>query len=730
MDIDITLLVALIALGVVIIIAFAAITWFFRSYRRRRHRQRTSSGHSARQKGKSNDSAGKRKKKLDDVSAVLAAAPDYVGNNRLANPHGSVSATSSTQQQSISLTDSNQQAKVNAVYLSNSQSVRATHNYNATKSMPQLLDANTAQNGRTQDQTGGADKVSRQNTKGDRDRGAKNLISDVPPMPTRQSNQQIQGNNIRPTVPVSMANSNSVKTMVSPPRSQSHFELPISSSQFSPRSRTAAEIQQKQKQQSAEMDQTVVGVAQLVSTDLSVVIEQEQTVIDFAQLVSTDQSLLQVHETTLLETEISRKDESKQGQKSNSSGAILNQSANDKAAQRVSYPIAPNSTQNNDTVVMSNQQQNLGKPKFPSMQHSSAASQFSLGGTVRSYQSTQYYQGTTTLNAALLNQPQPLALPGAILTDLQKDVKVVRQLTEGGSGALYIAEIVDNNLKVRSDKSQFCVVKILKEEEGMNADDLVNAFNHEVSVMWLFHLSPNIIHILGYSDSPKAMILKHYVHGSLHDVVHRTSFTDLQYSDPKWTPDMWLKLSKDICNGLQIIHGHNVTHNDIKCANVLIDLEQDQRTLRGVICDFGIACPIDPAFYGVKMFKKSEVIGASAPYCAPEMFVKLSLDISADQDDPKIAKAGDMYSVGVVMYEIMNRIIPWTELKVDYAAIEKAVMNGVRPHIRDEVQMRWQDDVRLASYVKLFQQLWDQNPLNRPDAQQALAILNAIAIVK
>ncbi|KAI3646019.1 hypothetical protein MP228_008947 [Amoeboaphelidium protococcarum] len=724
MDIDITLLVALIALGVVIIIALAAITWFFRSYRRNRNRQRTSSGHSARQKGKSIGSAGKRKKKLDDVTA----ASDNGSNNRPVNLHGGVIATSSTWQQSISLTDSNQ-AKVNVVYLSNSQSVRATHNHNATKSMPQLLDANSTQNGRTQDQTGGTDKVSRQNTKSDRDRGAKNLISDVPPMPIRQSNQRMQENNIRSTVPVSMAISNTAKAMVTP-RSQSHYELQTFSSQVTPQSRPVAEIQYKQKQQSAEMDQTVVGVAKLVCTDQAVVIEQEQTVIDFAQLVSTDQSLLQVHETTLLETEIFRKDESKQGQMSNSSGAILNQSANDKSVQRVSYPIAPNSTQNNDTVVMSKQQQNLGKPKFPSIQHSSAASQFSQSGTVGSYQSTQYLQGTTTLNAALLNQPQPLALPGAILTDLQKDVKIVRQLTEGGSGALYIAEIVDNNLKVRADKSQFCVVKILKEEEGMNSDDLLNAFNHEVSVMWLFHLSPNIIHILGYSDSPKAMILKHYVHGSLHDVVHRTSLTDLQYSDPKWTPDMWLKLSKDICNGLQIIHGHNVTHNDIKCANVLIDLEQDQRTLRGVICDFGIACPIDPAFYGVKMFKKSEVIGASAPYCAPEMFVKLSLDISADQDDPKIAKAGDMYSVGVVMYEIMNRTIPWTELKVDYAAIEKAVMNGVRPHIRDEVQMRWQDDVRLASFVKLFQQLWDQNPLNRPDAQQALAILNAIAIVK
>ena len=334
-----------------------------------------------------------------------------------------------------------------------------------------------------------------------------------------------------------------------------------------------------------------------------------------------------------------------------------------------------------------------------------------------------------------------LALPGAILTDFNKDIKLLEVLMKGGSATLYLAEILSPNLKTRGDGDFKCVVKILKEGRSttecrslmntidkMEEEDVIATFNHEVAILWMFHLSRYIIKILGYSDNPRGIIMKNYPMGSLHDLVHQTSKTRIRIPDSEWIPMVAMKFVRDIAHGIWELHEQDITHNDIKTANVLVDLEPDEKTLRCLLCDFGIAFPVNPEFYGVKMFKRSAVIGASAPYAAPEVFIKLndqSGEIS-EYDHPEIVKAGDVYAMGVVMYEVMTRRIPWTELKVDYDKIEKAAMNGSRPHLPEEVVRRWSADRYGQEHIKLMKSCWTQKPLERPTAQQVATLMDKL----
>ena len=156
----------------------------------------------------------------------------------------------------------------------------------------------------------------------------------------------------------------------------------------------------------------------------------------------------------------------------------------------------------------------------------------------------------------------------------------------------------------------------------------------------------------------------------------------------------------------------------------MIEKDLEDGTLRCLLCDFGIASPTNPEFYGVKMFKRSDVIGSSAPYSAPEIFLKLNDNSGqvTEYDHPEIVKSGDVYAMGVVMYEVLTRRIPWTELKVDYARIEKAALTGQRPQFPDDLMKRWGNNGSAQAYLDVIKKCWSQKPLERPSAQQVAAI--------
>ncbi len=100
-----------------------------------------------------------------------------------------------------------------------------------------------------------------------------------------------------------------------------------------------------------------------------------------------------------------------------------------------------------------------------------------------------------------------------------------------------------------------------------------------------------------------------------------------------------IDLSKQICRGLRYAHSNNVIHRDIKPQNVLLDKKGTAR-----LSDFGIA----KIFSGTDITMTGSAVG-TPEYMSPEQAQGKKLDAQTD-----------IYSLGIVMYEMLTRRPPFT----------------------------------------------------------------------
>jgi serine/threonine-protein kinase len=100
-----------------------------------------------------------------------------------------------------------------------------------------------------------------------------------------------------------------------------------------------------------------------------------------------------------------------------------------------------------------------------------------------------------------------------------------------------------------------------------------------------------------------------------------------------------IDFSKQICRGLRYAHSCNVVHRDIKPQNVLIDKNGVAR-----LSDFGIA----KIFSGTEITLTGSAVG-TPEYMSPEQAQGKKLDLQTD-----------VYSLGIVMYEMLTRRPPFT----------------------------------------------------------------------
>lgn len=229
--------------------------------------------------------------------------------------------------------------------------------------------------------------------------------------------------------------------------------------------------------------------------------------------------------------------------------------------------------------------------------------------------------------------------------------RVLRPLGEGGMGTVYLAEQL---VPIRRSVA-LKVVKL-----GMDSAEVLARFDHERQALAIMD-HPNIARIFdaGATSKGRPYFVMEYIEGA----------PITQYCDRKRaTTQERLALFLDVCRAIQHAHQKGVIHRDLKPSNVLVT-EQDGAAVPKVI-DFGIAKATDKrAVENTLLTQFGQIVG-TPEYASPEQ---------ADTMTGEINEASDVYSLGVLLYELLIGAVPF-----DTATLRNAGLAGMLRIIREE----------------------------------------------
>jgi non-specific serine/threonine protein kinase/serine/threonine-protein kinase len=227
----------------------------------------------------------------------------------------------------------------------------------------------------------------------------------------------------------------------------------------------------------------------------------------------------------------------------------------------------------------------------------------------------------------------------------------LRRLGQGGMGEVWEAE---QHEPVR----RRVALKLIK--WGMDTRSVVARFEVERQALAMMN-HPNVAKVFdaGATDQGRPYFAMEYVQGvpiTEHCDRHRLSTRDR------------LELFMQVCEGVQHAHQKGIIHRDIKPSNILVQLEGENRTPK--IIDFGVAKATEHRLTERTLFTEFGQPIGTPEYMSPEQ---------AEMTTEDIDTRTDVYSLGVLLYELLVGALPF-----DSQDVRKASFDEVRRRIREE----------------------------------------------
>jgi WD40 repeat protein len=129
-----------------------------------------------------------------------------------------------------------------------------------------------------------------------------------------------------------------------------------------------------------------------------------------------------------------------------------------------------------------------------------------------------------------------------------------------------------------------------------------------------------------------------------------------------------LELFSLVCEGVQHAHQKGVIHRDIKPSNVLVTIQDDKPVPK--IIDFGVAKATEQRLTEKTVFTELGQLIGTPEYMSPEQAEMTGLDIDTRTD---------VYSLGVLLYELLSGALPF-----DPRELRKAGYDEIRRRIRED----------------------------------------------
>ncbi len=199
--------------------------------------------------------------------------------------------------------------------------------------------------------------------------------------------------------------------------------------------------------------------------------------------------------------------------------------------------------------------------------------------------------------------------------------RILRKLGSGGMANVYLAEDQELGRRV--------AIKILNDRHA-NDDQFVERFRREAkNAAGLSH--PNIVSIYDRGEAEGTYyIAMEFLDGR--------SLKELIVSRGPAPVSVAIDYARQILAALRFAHRNGIVHRDIKPHNVLVDSEG-----RLKVTDFGIARA------GASQMTEAGSIIGTAQYLSPEQAKGSPVD-----------QTSDLYSVGIVLYELLTGVVPFT----------------------------------------------------------------------
>ena len=222
--------------------------------------------------------------------------------------------------------------------------------------------------------------------------------------------------------------------------------------------------------------------------------------------------------------------------------------------------------------------------------------------------------------------------------------RVVRKLGQGGMGAVYLGEHPEIESRV--------AIKVLRAEYVTSADFVKRFLDEARAVNRIGHRGIVRIHDCYRLEKIGVCLVMEYLRGeSLLERIQRKGALSVESS---------MRFVMQACTALSLSHKAGIIHRDLKPANLFIvsdpDLHGGERL---IVLDFGIAKLLrDPS--SDKMHTATGTLLGSPLYMSPEQCL----------DSGKVDHRTDIFSLGVVAYEMLSGQCPYTAESLGQLALQ------------------------------------------------------------